>query len=62
MRNHLQEYLDCTPGGMMILMDILFHEECTPNEPTMCSAFGPEMEVELERVKKLLEETPHTVD
>lgn len=48
----LQEWLDKTPGGAIMLMDLLFHEECTPNEPTMSSYMG--LQDQLDELKALM--------
>lgn len=48
----LQTWLENTPGGIIMLMDILFHEECSPNECSISSLLG--LQGQLDDLKKLM--------
>lgn len=52
MQDWVKEYIKRTPGGMSVILDLMFHEECDPTGPTLSSQIG--MQDELERVRDIL--------
>jgi len=50
---NIEAYLKATPGGMSVLMDLFFHEECDPDGETISSCIG--MHDEYLRMKDILD-------
>lgn len=45
----IEEYLSKTPGGLLVILDLLFQEECDPEGKSISSSVG--MQLELDRMK-----------
>ena len=50
--DNLEAFLN-QPGGMILFMDLVFKEECYPDESTISSIVG--LQDEYERLKKILD-------